>query len=69
MAVSLNPRAERLLARLRTPTVYSAGELLLLVLLAIQCRASVLGVLTPLGPLGEYRALTPDPAPAAPGPR
>jgi general secretion pathway protein C len=37
MAVSLNPRAERLLARLPRVTVYSLLELFLLLLIAIQC--------------------------------
>ncbi len=58
MAVSLNPRAERLLARLRTVSVYSLAELLLIVLIAIQCARLFWGVLTPLGPIGDYRALT-----------
>lgn len=67
MAVSLNPRAERLLIRLRTVSVYSLGELLLIVLIAIQCARLFWGLLTPLGPIGDYRAL--DRAqPVAPGP-
>jgi len=57
MAVALNPRAERLLARLPRLTVYSAGELLLLVLVAVQAARLFWAVLTPLGPVGEYRAL------------
>lgn len=57
MAVALNPRAERLLARLPRLTVYSAGELLLLVLLAVQASRLFWALLTPLGPVGEYRAL------------
>lgn len=68
MAVSLNPRAERLLARLRTVSVYSLGELLLIVLIAIQCARLFWGMLTPLGPLGDYRALDRMAAAAAPGP-
>lgn len=58
MAVALNPRAERLLARLPRLTVYSAGELLLLVLVAVQGARLFWALLTPLGPVGEYRALT-----------
>jgi len=57
MAVSLNPRAERLLARVRRVSVYSLLELLLLVLIAIQCARLFWGVLTPVGPLGEFKAL------------
>lgn len=57
MAVALNPRAERLLARMPRLTVYSAGELLLLVLVAVQAARLFWAVLTPLGPVGEYRAL------------
>ncbi|HEY0324574.1 MAG TPA: type II secretion system protein N [Allosphingosinicella sp.] len=58
MAVALNPRAERLLARLPRLTVYSAGELLLLVLVAVQAARLFWALLTPLGPVGEYRALS-----------
>lgn len=66
MAVSLNPRAERLLTRLRTVSVYSLAELLLITLIAIQCARLFWGVLTPLGPLGDYRALDRMAAAAAP---
>ena len=58
MAVALNPRAERLLARLPRFTVYSVAELLLLVLVAVQCARLFWALLTPLGPVGEYRALS-----------
>ena len=57
MAVALNPRAERLLARLPRVTVYSALELLLLVLIAVQCARLFWAVLTPLGPVGDWKAL------------
>ena len=66
MAVSLNPRAERLLTRLRTVSVYSLAELLLIILIAIQCARLFWGVLTPLGPVGDYRALDRMAAAAAP---
>jgi len=68
MAVSLNPRAERLLARLPRLTVYSALELLLLVLIAVQCARLFWGVLTPIGPVGDWKALDriQPVAPAAP---
>lgn len=65
MAVSLNPRAERVLTRLRTVSVYSLGELLLIALIAIQCARLFWGVLTPLGPIGDYKALNRAPVAAA----
>lgn len=68
MAVSLNPRAERLLARLPKVTVYSFLELLLLVLIAVQCARLFWSVLTPLGPVGEWKALDLMRAAPAPGP-
>jgi general secretion pathway protein C len=57
MAVTLNPRAERLLARLPRVTVYSALELVLLVLIAVQCARLFWAVLTPLGPVGDWKSL------------
>lgn len=57
MAVALNPRAERLLARARRVSVYSALELLLLVLVAVQCARLFWAFLTPIGPIGDFRAL------------
>jgi general secretion pathway protein C len=57
MAVSLNPRAERLLARLPRVTVYSALELLLLLLIAVQCARLFWGLMTPIGPVGDFKAL------------
>lgn len=68
MALALNPRAERLLARIPRFTVYSALELLLLVLLAVQCARLFWALLTPLGPIGEWKdldAMRPAPAPSA----
>lgn len=67
MAVSLNPRADRLLARVRTMSVYSLTEFALIVLIAIQCARLFWSVLTPLGPIGDYKALNRS-APAAAGP-
>jgi general secretion pathway protein C len=69
MAVSLNPRAERLLARLPRVTVYSLLELLLLVLIAVQCAGLFWAVLTPIGPVGEWKALDLMRAAPPPGPR
>jgi general secretion pathway protein C len=57
MAVTLNPRADRLLARLPRLNIYSALELLLLVLIAVQCARLFWTSLTPLGPVGEWVAL------------
>lgn len=57
MAVVLTPRAERLLARFPRLNIYSGLELLLLVLLAVQCARLFWSLLTPLGPLGEWKAL------------
>jgi general secretion pathway protein C len=57
MAVTLNPRAERLLARLPRVTVYSALELFMLVLIAVQCARLFWSVLTPLGPVGDWKSL------------
>lgn len=57
MAVTLNPRAERLLARMPRVTVYSALELLLIVLIALQCARLFWSTLVPLGPVGDWKAL------------
>jgi general secretion pathway protein C len=57
MAVSLNPRAEHMLARIKTVSIYSVAELLLLVLIAVQCARLFWGMVTPLGPVGDYKAL------------
>ena len=65
MAVALNPRAERLLARLPRFTVYSVLELLLMALVAVQAARLFWALLTPLGPVGEYRTLSAAPPTAA----
>jgi general secretion pathway protein C len=52
----LNPRAGRLLERLPRPTVYSAVELALLVLIAAQLARLFWILVAPLGPVGEWRA-------------
>lgn len=56
MRLALNPRARRLLRRLPRTTVYSAMELLLLSLLAMQCARLVWTIVTPVGPVGEWKA-------------
>jgi len=67
MRIALNPRARRLLARLPRTTPYSLLELLLLFLLAVQAARLVWTIVTPVGPIGDWRpesALRPA-APAA----
>lgn len=69
MRLVLNARARRLLRRVPHITVYSALELLLLSLLAVQCARLFWTFVTPLGPVGEWKsaaALRPSvqPAPA-----
>lgn len=62
MRLAINPRAVRLFGRLPRPTVYSALELLLLALIAVQAARLVWTLVTPVGPLGDYQgpaALTP----------
>jgi general secretion pathway protein C len=56
MRLSLDPRARRLLRRLPQTTVYSALELALLTLLAVQCARLVWTIATPVGPVGEWQA-------------
>ena len=55
MRLRSNPRTERLFRRLPRFTIYSALELLLLVLIAVQAARLVWTLLTPVGPLGEWR--------------
>ena len=65
MRIALDPRARlgRLVPR---PTVYSALELLLISLLALQCARLVWTVLTPVGPVGDWRASAATPTAPAP---
>lgn len=56
MRLALDPRARRLLRRVPRTTVYSAMELILLSLLAMQCARLVWTVVTPVGPVGEWKA-------------
>ncbi|HEX8641738.1 MAG TPA: type II secretion system protein N [Allosphingosinicella sp.] len=60
----MNPRALRLLGRLPRPTVYSALELALLALIAIQAARLVWTLVTPVGPVGEWRGSAPLALPA-----
>jgi general secretion pathway protein C len=56
MRLALDPRARRLLRRLPRNTVYSAMELVVLSLLALQCARLVWTLVTPLGPVGDWKA-------------
>lgn len=56
MRLALDPRARRLLRRVPRTTVYSAAELVLLSLLAMQCARLVWTVVTPVGPVGDWKA-------------
>ena len=55
MVLSLDAHARRLLRRLPRNSVYSALELLLLALLALQCARLIWAVVTPVSPLGDWR--------------
>ena len=56
MRLALDPRARRLLRRVPRNTVYSALELILLSLLAMQCARLVWTVVTPVDPVGDWKA-------------
>ena len=49
------PRADRLLGRLPRLTAYSAAELLLLALIAVQAARLAWTLVTPIGPVGDYK--------------
>ncbi|WP_129790869.1 type II secretion system protein N [Sphingosinicella sp. CPCC 101087] len=53
------PRADRLLGRFPHLTAFSAAELLLLALIAMQAARLVWIVVTPVGPVGDYKGATP----------
>jgi general secretion pathway protein C len=55
MPLSLDARARRLLRRLPHDSAYTAIEIALLLLLALQGARLIWAVATPLGPLGEWR--------------
>jgi general secretion pathway protein C len=68
MRIRLDTRALRILRRVPHTTVYSAMELLLLSLLAVQCARLAWTIVTPVGPVGEWKAtsaLRPPAPPAA----
>ena len=67
MRLALDPRARRLLRRLPHTTIYSALELVLLTLLAVQCARLLWTLVTPVDPFGDWKAesvLRPVAAPA-----
>src|SRR3546814_20783962 len=56
MRLALDPRARRLLRRVPRSSVYPAMELVLLTLLAIPGARLAWTMLTPVGPVGDWRA-------------
>lgn len=67
MRLGVNPRTERLLARLPRVTVFSAAELLLLALVAVQAARLVWALVTPVDPVGDWKAPASLMAPPAAG--
>lgn len=59
MRLSPSPRLRALLRGLPTLNLYSIGELLLLGVLAIQCARLFWAIVTPVGPLGDWRVAQP----------
>ncbi|MEG3085796.1 type II secretion system protein N [Sphingomonas sp. PB4P5] len=59
MRLELDARARRLLRRLPRTNLYSALELLLLGALAVQCARLLWVIVTPVGPLGDWRPVQP----------
>ena len=55
MQLTLDARARRILRRLPQVNVYSLAELLLIAGLAVQCARLIWVLVTPVGPLGEWR--------------
>lgn len=64
MREGVETRSTRLLGRLPRLTVYSATELILLVLIAVQAARLVWILVAPVGPVGDWRAANPLAAPA-----
>lgn len=59
MRLNPSPRLRALLRRMPALNLYSAGELLLLAVLAIQCARLLWAIVTPVGPLGDWRIAQP----------
>lgn len=55
MGLAMNPRASRLLGRLPRPTVYTAAELALLALIAVQAARLAWTLVTPMTPVGDWK--------------
>lgn len=66
MRLSLDARAQRLLRRLPRTTWFSVLEIILISLLAVQCARLVWAVVTPVGPVGDWRSDAGVPTLAAP---
>lgn len=60
----MTPRGGRLIERLPRLTVYSTAELVLIVLLAVQGARLIWVLMTPLGPVGDWRSGAGQPGPA-----
>lgn len=59
MRLIMDGRARRLLRRVPVVNLYSGLELLLLIALAVQGARLIWAVVTPVGPLGDWRPATP----------
>ncbi len=59
MRLVLDPRARAWLRRFPRASVYSLAEILLLAVLAVQCARLIWTIVTPTGPLGDWRPATP----------
>jgi len=63
MRLAIDPRRWRLLRRLPRSSLFSLVQLVLLAFLAVQCARLFWAIVTPLGPLGDWRPATgPDSA-------
>lgn len=59
MRLSPSPRLRAFLRRVPAVNLYSLGELLLFGILAIQCARLFWAIVTPVGPLGDWRVAQP----------
>jgi len=59
MRLFMDGRARRLLRRVPVVNIYSVGELLLMAALAAQAARLIWVLVTPVGPLGDWRPATP----------
>ncbi|WP_380877400.1 hypothetical protein ACFB49_12630 [Sphingomonas sp. DBB INV C78] len=66
MQLSFDRRAQRLLRRLPRYTAYTVAEVVLIALLAIQSARLIYAVVTPVDPVGDWRAEDQSTAPTAP---